>query len=60
MDKHIWIVEYGLGKDWKPDANEDGKPLYFQTRIEALHNKRHHHSGHPHNLRVRKYVREER
>lgn len=57
---HVWIVEYGSGKDWKPDANKDGEPLYFDTRRLALHQKKWNHDGHPSNLRVRKYVREEK
>lgn len=60
MKKHIWIVEYGTGNDWKPDPNERGEPLYFDTRKLALHHKKWSHTGYPSNLRVRKYVRQER
>ena len=60
MSNHVWIVEYGSGKSWKPDPNKVDESLHHPTRKIARDHKECNHFGHPRNLRVRKYVREEK
>jgi len=60
MSEHIWVVEYGAGAHWKPDSDNDEDFTIFFVRKDALEHMRINHTGHPNNLRVRKYVREER
>ena len=58
--KHVWIVEYGTGEDWRPDYNMGSQRTHHRTEKDATHAKKNDHLGHPANLRVRKYVRAEK
>lgn len=58
--KHIWIVEYGVSKTWNPDSDNVGDFTIFFSRKDAVEHMKKNHTGHPSNLRVRKYVRIEK
>jgi len=62
MSKHIWIVEYHWTEGWEQTPeDDDGSFLTYRTKREAnsdlITGK---YSGHPSDLRIRKYVREEK
>ena len=61
MKLHIWIVEFGADGDWSPEPTIDGRQPFFNSRQAAYaavdHDRFH---GHRLNLRIRKYVRQER
>ncbi|KKN38544.1 hypothetical protein LCGC14_0752390 [marine sediment metagenome] len=58
--KHVWIIEYGTGSEWNPDSDHDGDFTIFFVKRDAVEHMKKNHTGHPTNLRVRKYMREEK
>ena len=60
-NKHVWIIEYNWDNGWGQSPNNDGYFITYNTKRNAnLDLINHEYLGHPKDLRIRKYVREER
>ena len=61
MNKHVWIVEYNWMNGWSQTPNDKGYFLTYITKREANSDLiAEMYSGHPSDLRVKKYMRVER